>query len=396
MNCNDFRALLDKMEQGAALSEEQLQHMDSCPDCRMAYTLYLDCRTLDEDSEVPASFSSSWRQAIRKEDLSMENKPKISVHAKRWLAVAATLVLVLGGTFMTRNAFNPSDKHQVRATAAPGRNDYYMPSTYSNRSMPNMEGAGASYDWDVAMEMAPAMGTEFAAASQEKTPEIAKVIRTVDMTLSTREFDKDLEKIQKTLKDMDGYIEESSISSELRNSRYAKMKLRVPASRLDEFLLQMRSVGRSVSVSESAEDVSEKYTDIQTRLKTQQDKMARLQEMMKRALTIKDLLEIENSIADTQYQIDSLSGSLKGMDSKVNYSTVSIYLKEELPEDIVETKEATLGDRIKSALTTTWTNVQSFFSDMLVFLVAILPYVLGVAVLVIIVKIVIKRRRNKK
>ena len=63
MTCNEFRTLLDRMEAGAPLPEDMLLHMESCPGCAMAHTLHLDCRTLDEDSEVPASFSSSFAAA---------------------------------------------------------------------------------------------------------------------------------------------------------------------------------------------------------------------------------------------------------------------------------------------------------------------------------------------
>ena len=391
MTCNEFRTLLDRMEAGAPLAEDMLLHMESCPGCAMAHTLHLDCRTLDEDSEVPASFSSSWRQAIRKEAPPMEKKTLLTAPVKRWLAAAAALMLLLGGTLATRNILNPNQRN-AQTTAGQTNSDYYYPSSVGGDSAPRMQ-ATADYSYESAM---PDMAMKSSVGGAPQAVEIAKVIRTVDMTLSTREFDADYEKIKKALADMGGYIEDSTLSAEVRTSRYARLKLRVPAEKLDGFIQQMQSVGRSVSVSESAEDVSERYTDVETRLKTQQDKMARLQEMMKKALTISDLLEIESSIAETQYQIDSLSGSLKGMDSKVNYSTVSIYLREELPSDIVEIKEATLGDRITSALQTMWVGLQAFFSDMLVFLVVMLPFILGIALIVVIVKVLIKRRKKNK
>lgn len=321
----------------------------------------------------------------------MEKKTLLTAPVKRWLAAAAALMLLLGGTLATRNILNPNHRN-AQTTAGQTNADYYYPSSVGGDSAPRMQ-ATADYSYESAM---PDMAMKSSVGGAPQAVEIAKVIRTVDMTLSTREFDADYEKIKKALADMGGYIEDSTLSAEVRTSRYARLKLRVPAEKLDGFIQQMQSVGRSVSVSESAEDVSERYTDVETRLKTQQDKMARLQEMMKKALTISDLLEIESSIAETQYQIDSLSGSLKGMDSKVNYSTVSIYLREELPSDIVEIKEATLGDRISSALQTMWEGLQAFFSDMLVFLVVMLPFILGIALIVVIVKALIKRRKKNK
>jgi hypothetical protein len=321
----------------------------------------------------------------------MEKKTLLTAPVKRWLAAAAALMLLLGGTLATRNILNPNQRN-AQTTAGQTSADYYYPSSVGGDSAHRMQ-ATADYSYESAM---PDMAMKSAVGGAPQAVEIAKVIRTVDMTLSTREFDADYEKIKKALADMGGYIEDSTLSAEVRTSRYARLKLRVPAEKLDGFIQQMQSVGRSVSVSESAEDVSERYTDVETRLKTQQDKMARLQEMMKKALTISDLLEIESSIAETQYQIDSLSGSLKGMESKVNYSTVSIYLREELPSDIVEIKEATLGDRISSALQTMWEGLQAFFSDMLVFLVVMLPFILGIALIVVIVKALIKRRKKNK
>ena len=59
------------------------------------------------------------------------------------------------------------------------------------------------------------------------------------------------------------------------------------------------------------------------RLKTQQDKMTRLLELIKQATDVSDLLEIESEVADTQYEIDSLQSSLLTIDRDVDKSAVN-------------------------------------------------------------------------
>ena len=130
-----------------------------------------------------------------------------------------------------------------------------------------------------------------------------------------------------------------------------------------------------------------------TRLKTQTAKIERLQDLLSRATTVSDILNIENEIASTQYQIDRLTGSLRGMDSKVIYSTVSIELYEETLPKLPE--KPSLWDRITHAVSDTLEMVRSLLGDAVVFLAAILPYLIALIVLIVIVRLIVKRRKNK-
>lgn len=388
MNCIEFRALLEENRKAGTLSKEQLEHLDNCSDCRLAYQVLKDCRTLDEGNEVPDFFKRSWRKAIREEARPMQTKSILNARTKKWLALAAALIVIFGGTALTKDFLTPPSQNK---SASRGSEDYYLPQSYpapSGGQARNAKDAGIMLS-ETEQSMSAAPPTSDAAAG-------TKIIRTISMTLSTREFEKDLEKIRAALAEKNGYVAYSDISTESGFSRYANLTLRIPKDNVDAFMLAVKGIGRSISVTESAEDVSDRYTDVATRLQTQKTKMERLQVMLKQAVSIEELLQIENSIADTQYQIDSLSGTLQGLDSKVDYATVSVYLKEERDADIVETKEATLGDRIVSALKTMWTSVQTLLKDMIVFMIVALPFILVIIALVIVVKWIIKKRRNKK
>lgn len=242
---------------------------------------------------------------------------------------------------------------------------------------------------------APLMAKEAAAdRGANNAGKVSKIIRTFSFTLSTRQFEEDLAAIHAALDSHQGYVEESTLSSDYGQRRTAYMRVRVPRDAVDAFTAALKGIGRALDVRETAEDVSEQYADIQMRLDTQTAKLNRLQEMLKQAVSVEELLQIESSIADTQYQVDSLTGSLKGMDSKVDYSTVTINLKEERQQDTAQAKEETLSERMKSAFSAMLAGLKAFAEDMLVFLVAALPVILLAAIVILIIKIIRKRRKK--
>ena len=106
MNCKDFSNLLDAYVDGSVSESEADQmrdHAAACPDCAAMLTLLQDARRMDEEIEVPETFSSSWRQRIREEE-EMEEKKTKKIPWKTWLAAAAVLLFVLGGTAVTRGS----------------------------------------------------------------------------------------------------------------------------------------------------------------------------------------------------------------------------------------------------------------------------------------------------
>ena len=102
MDCKQCEALLDQRQKETLDHEERREmqaHLDTCQACQMRLAVLESFSTLDEGDEVPISFSQGWRQKIQAEGV---QKKKVTLaKASRWLAVAAALVLVVGGTFIT-------------------------------------------------------------------------------------------------------------------------------------------------------------------------------------------------------------------------------------------------------------------------------------------------------
>ena len=177
-------------------------------------------------------------------------------------------------------------------------------------------------------------------------------------------------------------------TGEMRN---ASLTLRIPSEKLDGFLETVESVGNVSSFTSRVEDVTESYYDVQARLDTQLKKMERLQELLLEAKEMSDLLQVESSIADTQYMIDSYQSQLKGMDDDVNYSTVSVFVQE---TRVVEAEEATFIQRIGAGIVDSVSSGVGFLGDAVVFILSIVPWLLLLALIIVIVKIIRKRRKK--
>ncbi|NLX83447.1 MAG: DUF4349 domain-containing protein [Clostridiales bacterium] len=380
MTCNDYELLLDQyLSDGLSEVEQTIfeGHLNTCASCRFKLTVLQDSRSLDEDSEVPASFTSAWQQRIKEEANPVKQGNKLI----RWLSVAAVMVLLIGGTYLTglgrRYATVSSEP-----TAATG---YGMSAPAG--SQPMMEEAKMS------MRSVGDMAEAAPASAQAKSPE--KIIRTVSMELSTRTFDEDRETIKTLVTQAGGRIEQSRLYTLGSNLRRQEMTLRVPSNQLDSITSSIKSVGRMVYFTESAEDVSERYADTANRLKTQQTKMERLQALLAKAESVEDLITLENSISDTQYELDRLTGQLHGMDSKVDYATLALTLNELGPIDTSKDQEESLLERIKNGMSAAFTEFTYVMSDLVVFLFVALPYILALILVIILIRLLIKRRKNK-
>ena len=197
MNCNDARTLLEAKER-TPLQEEQLnEHLESCEDCR-SYSIYrLDCLTLDDETPLPESFKKSWRQSIKEEE--QMKKPVLSPKFKRILSIAAVFVVVIAGTILTREKIAPTK------TADYNYNDYVSPPSGLVSGLGGSKSAQKDSFFAVEeaapMDIAKSSPMDASTRSADNTAggtavveTPAKLIRKVDMSISTRNFDEDYEK----------------------------------------------------------------------------------------------------------------------------------------------------------------------------------------------------------
>lgn len=381
MKCEEFALLLDRpMEElSDAEKKEMDRHAAQCEECALMRQVIADMRDMDAQEEVPEAFSSGWRALVAKEEQKEMDKKIIRFDWKRALSAAAAVVFVAGGTLISYvNGWGLEQKAENQTQMVRSYTTSYSDSTNGAMLMKS-----TAYD--------------AGAAPQSASAQESKIIRTVDFTLKTQHYDADYEKLQQKASEFGGRVESLNVYSEegAGNLRRANLTLRVPAGQLDAFVESLDGVGTMASYSEYTEDVSANYYDVQARLDTQLTKMARLQELMAKAETTADLIELENAISDTQYMIDSYTGQLKGYDSRINDSYVYVTLREVSSADAAEEKSLPIGERIVNALKASGEFASDLAQSLAVFAVVALPWCAALAAVVLLAKLVRRWIRKK-
>ena len=231
--------------------------------------------------------------------------------------------------------------------------------------------------------------------SASGTVDSAKIIYTAYLSIETKDFDGARQQLDETLDSMDGYMESSNeYTDSTDNTSTLSLTLRVPESAYSAFLTSAEAAGSVISRSESADDVTTQYLDIEARLDTLTAQRTRLQELQASADALSDLLQIESSLSDVQYQIESYQSQLNWYANQVQYCTVNITLNE------VETLTSTgssFGARLTDAFRNGWSNFTAGVQTVLVFLIGAWPAIgIGIVCGVVFYKVHHPRKKQPR
>ena len=411
MNCTEFSNLLDAFMDGSlsdAEANRMREHAKECAGCASLLALRLDERRMDEEIEVPDGFSSSWRQKIQEEREMEEKQSKTAKnrHWKAWLATAAALAFILGGTIVNRDSYPRTADSTARNAAGESKSavSYSAKAPALGASKRYADNGADSAYLEGAMEMPMAEpAVEYEAYYSDESAEAEtedngagkaeKNIRTASFTIKTTEYDLDLEKLKALANSLGGRVEYLSSYGDASSSqnRSASLTLRIPSNQLDAFLEGAQSIGTVTAMTQEMEDVSDSYYDVRTRLDTQKTKMDRLQALLRDGQDLSDLIELEDAIAETQYYIDRYTAQLQSYDSKVDYSTVRVSVRE---TRVIEMENLSLGQRVLSGLRGSLEQGRYFLEDMVIFLVSALPWLLAGGIVVLIVVLIVRKKRK--
>ena len=210
-----------------------------------------------------------------------------------------------------------------------------------------------------------------------RTADNAKIIYTTYLSIETKDYDLAYQQLNDTLSGVDGYLESSNEYTDSTDStRTLSLTLRVPESSYDAFVDAAEQTGSVTSKSESAEDVTTQYMDIEARLDNLTAQRTRLQELQASADNLTDLLQIESSLSDVQYQIESYQSQLNWYSQQVSYCTVNITLDEVETLTTGTSFAARLADAAKNG----WSNFTAGAQAVVVFLMGAWPaIVIGAA-----------------
>ena len=159
-----------------------------------------------------------------------------------------------------------------------------------------------------------------------------KVIYIANASLETTEFENTCAALRQLTKQLGGYMESEDItnssSTGSSSRRRASFTVRVPAESYEDFISGMGEGCKVISIMQSKEDVGAEYFDVEQKLETLNNKRDRLEALLEKADNMENIIQLENALSDTEYEINHYKSTLNRYDSLISFSTVNISLKE--------------------------------------------------------------------
>lgn len=225
-----------------------------------------------------------------------------------------------------------------------------------------------------------------------------KLIRYLDYTIETKEFDTFVQELGELVSTAKGYVEQSEVSQDEAQSyaqgkRYASYTLRIPADGLEAFKQELQEKGTITRQSERVEDVTLNYVDVEshiTALKTEQDSLLK---MLEQADTIETILAIQNQLTQVRYQLESYESQKRTYDNDINYSTVYVYVQEvERESQNTDTYGGELLEKLSGNFHGILTGLRSFS----LWFLGAMPYWILLGLLFLVFWVVYKKATKKK
>lgn len=193
--------------------------------------------------------------------------------------------------------------------------------------------AAESMDYGVAMDsfavnkMSPILPPRYGGSTNTAVPADQRMVVTNShLSLLVTDVRDTVSKINSFVNSQGGFMVNSSVN-EPEQGATGNVSIRVPVTQLDTTLEYFRSLAvRVVSENISGNDITDQYQDLDARLATLQQTKQKFEEIYNQARTVQEILQVQQSILDTQAQIDSVKGQMEYLKNTADSTLISVYL----------------------------------------------------------------------
>ncbi|MFT6971621.1 MAG: flagellar biosynthesis chaperone FliJ [Roseivirga sp.] len=163
--------------------------------------------------------------------------------------------------------------------------------------------------------------------------------------------------------------------------------IRVPKLAFKTFFDVLKPMAKKIeSQSINAQNVTEQFIDIESRLKNRKALEERYREILKQAKNVNDILNIERQLNQIRSEIESQEGRLKYLNDQVDMSTIQLTAYQIKPYTYEAEEIDGFGQKIKQSIANGWSSLIGG----IIWVISLWP----LALIIVLVVILIKRRRK--
>jgi len=147
------------------------------------------------------------------------------------------------------------------------------------------------------------------------------------MTMLVEDIAGTIDRIRQLAEQYQGYVVASQVwKSDER--LYGTISIRIPANDYDAILNTISGYAVEVTnLSTASQDVTEEYTDLNSKLKNLEAAEQQLLQIMQKAVDVKDVLAVQQQLTDTRSQIEQTKGRMQYLERTSATSLININLQ---------------------------------------------------------------------
>jgi len=221
-----------------------------------------------------------------------------------------------------------------------------------------------------------------------------KIIKDGRLGLQVDNLESAKQKIDSLVKSAGGYYANENLKNSDNQSGY-ELVIRIPVVNFERFVGSAEKGSSKILYKEiQARDVTEEFVDLNTRINSKRNSLARYNEIMKKANSVKDIIEIEESIRVLQEEIESTQGRLRYLNDCVDFSTLNMTLSTQKDFTFKPVKRDSFWEKLKESIADGWYGLVDFILEFF----GLWPYLILIVPLVFFIRRLIKKwkLRNKE
>jgi hypothetical protein len=202
------------------------------------------------------------------------------------------------------------------------------------------------------------------------------IVRTAQLTLSTRDFDQTRTGIDAVLARHRGYLAELNVRTPVDSGRVLDATVRVPSDQLDATMSELKKLGRVEAEQQSGEEVTQQFVDLEARLANARNTERRLTDLLtQRTGKLSDVLEVEREIDRVRGEIERMEAERKNLSNRIEFATLKATVTEGYKAQLQMAPDS-VAARLRNAAVDGLRSMAGSVVDVALFLLAYAPSIL--------------------
>ncbi len=220
-----------------------------------------------------------------------------------------------------------------------------------------------------------------------------KVIKTAYLSIEVGvdKFEKALFDLTRLADNNGGFVSNTQSYSDADGDLTSgSITIRIPHDKYNSTLDLIKDMGTVESITVSGQDVTQEYTDLESRLRNLEAQEVILLDLMSQSKDVGDSIEVQRELSYVMEQIEVIKGRMNYLDNLVSFSTIEVYIHE--PEPITTSSGWGFLEAFKRGLR----GAVTVFNGILIFLIAASPILAIIAIILVVIWLIVRSRRRRR